>query len=91
MGAVARGKGIQFANLNDEALDHRANDVVNEVVDLLKKGQESYTDFEINPLWFRVSGFGFSFTEPLIHLSQETHPGQPKFLLVDTFLLVFGY
>jgi len=29
------------ANLNDEELDQRANDVVNEVVELLKKGQES--------------------------------------------------
>ena len=29
------------ANLNDEALDQRANDVVNDVVDLLKKGQKS--------------------------------------------------
>ena len=29
------------ANLNDEELDQRANDVVNEVVDLLKKGQKS--------------------------------------------------
>ncbi len=27
------------ANLNDETLDQRANDVVSEVVDLLKKGQ----------------------------------------------------
>jgi hypothetical protein len=27
------------ANLNDETLDKRANDVVSEVVDLLKKGQ----------------------------------------------------
>ena len=27
------------ANLNDEELDQRANDVVNDVVDLLKKGQ----------------------------------------------------
>jgi len=32
------------ANLNDEELDQRANDVVNEVVELLKKGQKSYTD-----------------------------------------------
>ena len=29
------------ANLNDEELDQRANDVVNEVVELLKKGQKS--------------------------------------------------
>ena len=29
------------ANLNDEALVQRANDVVNEVVELLKKGQKS--------------------------------------------------
>ena len=29
------------ANLNDEELDQRANDVVNDVVDLLKKGQKS--------------------------------------------------
>jgi len=29
------------ANLNEEELDQRANDVVNEVVDLLKKGQKS--------------------------------------------------
>jgi hypothetical protein len=28
------------ANLNDEELDQRANDVVNDVVDLLKKGQK---------------------------------------------------
>ncbi len=27
------------ANLNDAELDQRANDVVNDVVDLLKKGQ----------------------------------------------------
>jgi hypothetical protein len=27
------------ANLNDETLDQRANDVVSEIVDLLKKGQ----------------------------------------------------
>jgi len=27
------------ANLNDQALDQRANDVVGEVIDLLKKGQ----------------------------------------------------
>ena len=29
------------ANLNDEELDQRANDVVNEVVELLKNGQKS--------------------------------------------------
>ena len=29
------------ANLNDEELDQRANDVVNKVVELLKKGQKS--------------------------------------------------
>ena len=29
------------ANLNDEELDQRADDVVNEVVELLKKGQKS--------------------------------------------------
>lgn len=29
------------ANLNDEELDQRANDVVNKVVDLLKKGQKN--------------------------------------------------
>ena len=29
------------ANLNDEELDQRANDVVNEVVELLIKGQKS--------------------------------------------------
>ncbi len=29
------------ANLNDEELDQRANDVVKEVVELLKKGQKS--------------------------------------------------
>ena len=29
------------ANLNDEELDQRANDVVNEVVELLKKGQKN--------------------------------------------------
>jgi hypothetical protein len=28
------------ANLNDEELDQRANDVVSDVVDLLKKGQK---------------------------------------------------
>ena len=32
------------ANLNDEELDQRANDVVNEVVELLKKGQKRETD-----------------------------------------------
>jgi len=32
--------GMWFANLNDEELDQQANDVVNEVVDLLKKGQK---------------------------------------------------
>jgi len=29
------------ANLNDQELDQRADDVVNEVVELLKKGQKS--------------------------------------------------
>ena len=29
------------ANLNDEELDQRADDVVNQVVELLKKGQKS--------------------------------------------------
>ena len=33
-----------IANLNDEELDQRANDVVNEVVELLKKGQKRETD-----------------------------------------------